>query len=376
MLVRTKRSNDAQVQKIEPQGLQGKIAERSIRWITNKTGLQYLFFPSTHKLIRHPWIKSADVIQLHNTHGNYFAQTALPKLSHSAPTVWTLHDMWSFTGHCSYSSDCNKWQTGCGKCPYPTVYPSVSLDTTALLWRLKKKLYQKSRLTVVSPSQWLANLAKSSPLLNQFEVHWIPNSVDTDVYSPIAKEVAREVLNIPADKFIIMFAVEKINDPRKGFPLLLEALHKIPDHQRKHMELLLLGQGGEMLNGLQPFPIHEMGPIFSEKMMAICYNSADVFILPTQQDNFPNGLLESMACGTPCISFKVGGVPEVIRHMETGYLAEYGSIDDLANGIQHLLNNPNMIGDWGRRSRNIALQEYTLAIQAHRYKELYLELVN
>src|SRR5574337_583559 len=144
----------------------------------------------------HDFFKKADVLNLHNLHGDFFNYLALPELAKSKPSVYTLHDMWSFTGHCGYSYDCGKWRTGCGGCPYPSSYPPITRDSTRLQWRLKKWVYNRSKLTIVTLSRWLTEQAKQS-MLNCFPIYYIPNGIDTDIYKPLDKELCRKMLNIP-----------------------------------------------------------------------------------------------------------------------------------------------------------------------------------
>lgn len=373
LLVRTRKTDQDTVAAIRGQGI-----EFAFRGLSRRTGFQDLYFPSTSRLSKHPWVQRADVLNLHNIHGHYFAFTALAHLSHQRPIVWTLHDMWSFTGHCSYSFDCLRWQTGCGKCPYRKTYPAIPIDTSALLWRAKQSVYRRARLTLVTPSRWLADLTRQSPLLNPFPVHCIPNSVDTDIFRPQDQQTVRSRLNLPIDAFLILFMAESLDDSRKGGDLLLAALQKlardVPPSHAPH--LITFGRGGDAWRSQSPFPVHALGMQNNEKEIAAIYTAANVFVLPTRQDNLPNGLLESLACGTPCISFNTGGIPDAIHHLETGYIARPGSVEDLSAGIQQFMNNPALAQQIRKQCRQFAEQNYTLAIQAQRYIDLYTSLIS
>jgi glycosyltransferase involved in cell wall biosynthesis len=339
ILVGRKSDDGDLVREISPRGSARWIVDKGVNSLSEFVGLQYLAIPSTRRLPREPWWQQAEVVNLHNTHGGYFDLTALPGLSRRKPLIWTLHDMWAFTGHCAYDMGCGRWPTGCGACPRLHDELALRWDTTALLWRLKKWIYARSQLTIVTPSRWLANLVRSSPLLDRFDVHCIPNSVDTGQYAPLDRALARQALALPQDLQLIMFS------------------------------------RGERWKKVSSVPAYDIGTVFHERMIALCYAAADVFVLPTLADNLPNVLLEGMACGTPCVSFDVGGVGEVVRHMQTGYLARPGDEDDLLRGIELLLVDDEIRRRLSANAREVALTEYALGVQAHRYAELYSETI-
>lgn len=376
LLVRTAKTNQDEISQITPSNNRG--IEFVFRGLSRRSSLQDLIFPSTYRLSKHPWIEQTDVINLHNIHGHYFAYPALSRLSKTQAIVWTLHDMWGFTGHCSYSFDCQRWQSGCGHCPYPDTYPAIQFDTSALLWRIKKAVFQQTKLTLVTPSLWLANLASQSPVLSHLPVKCIPNSVDTDIFYPMDKQAARAHLKLPYQAFLILFMAEALDEYRKGSDLLLATLKKLSHSSlaSQTLQMVTLGQGGETWRDQVPFPLHNLGRLDDESQIAAVYAAADVFLLPTRQDNLPNGLLESLACGTPCIAFNVGGVPEAISHLETGYLAEPESTEDLGAGIQRYLSDKNLCQENSVNCRKTAVQNYALEVQACRYIDLYTSLIN
>src|SRR5580765_817261 len=217
MVVGTKVTDDPDVRPIA-----GSLApiDRFFGRALGKLSLQYLFYPSSFWLLRHPWFREADVIQLYNTHGNYFAHTVLPLLGRHRPIVWRLSDMWPMTGHCTYSFDCERWQTGCGSCPILSDPPELYADRTAMLWRIKRWLYSHSNLSIVAPSNWIARLAEQSPLLGRFQTRVIPNGLDTDVFRPLPREEARRILQIDPAQRVILFSAQSLSDYRKGGALL------------------------------------------------------------------------------------------------------------------------------------------------------------
>ena len=184
--------------------LPGRILNRLVLELETITGLQYLIQPNRYRFLSHRFVQDADIIHLHNLHGNFFSFTILPLLSRIAPIVWTLHDTWPLTGHCSYNYDCDRWEKGCGRCPYLAEYPPIKVDTTALLWRLKERAYRRSEMRIAAPSRWLADMARRSPLLKPFEVHHIPYGIDTQVFQPLDRLSARQGLRVPPDAEVVM----------------------------------------------------------------------------------------------------------------------------------------------------------------------------
>lgn len=351
------------------------LDDLSKRILDNRLSLQYLFYPSSFSLVRHPWFKEADIVQLYVTHGGYFSHTALPMISRRRPVVWRLSDMWPMTGHCAHSFDCEGWKTGCGSCPIIADYPGLRRDTTATLWRIKNWSYTRSALTFVAPSKWIAGLAEQSPLIGRFPVHVIPTGVDTETFRPIPKEAARQVLGIEPSQKVVLFSAQYIQDRNKGGLILEEALEHLAVGASSDLMLLVVGGGAHKWNPKLPFEVKRLGYVFEETMMAAVYSAADVFVLPTMAETFPNGVLESMACGTPPVTFDVGGCPEAVRHMETGYVARYRDAVDLAAGIELLLTDDELRRRLSERARAVAESEYTMGLQASRFKHLYEEVL-
>ena len=168
--------------------------ENRLRYLNEALGLRHLNFISSFKIPQHSFYQQADILNFHNVHGGFFNYLSLPSLTQSKPCVWTLHDMWSFTGGCVYSYDCDRWKIGCGKCPYPDAI--VGTDATHWEWKLKDWVYSKSNLTIISPSRWLTQQAKQS-ILNKFDIHHIPYGINTNAYLPLETDNCRDILGIP-----------------------------------------------------------------------------------------------------------------------------------------------------------------------------------
>ncbi|NEO43476.1 MAG: glycosyltransferase [Moorea sp. SIO4A3] len=337
-------------------------------------GFNYLNLISSFDIPKHNFYKNANVINFHNLHTNYFNYLAIPSLTKEKPAVFTLHDMWSFTGHCAYSYDCDRWKIGCGKCPYPATYPAIKKDNTHLEWRLKNWVYSRSNITIVTPSNWLTKQAEQS-MLNRFPVHHIPYGIDTEAYQPLDTEQCRSLLGIPKNKKVLMFGADSLKDSRKGGDLLLKALSLLPKSLKAETVLLTMGSSGEGISEAVEIQTLNLGYVSSDRLKSIAFSAADLFIFPTRADNLPLVLQESMACGTPMVSFKVGGVPDLVRPGITGYLAAPEDTEDFSNGIVQLLEDEKVREEMSQNCREIAVEEYPLELQARRYIKLYSQVL-
>ena len=349
--------------------------EKVLWRITPRLGLNYIHRISSFAIPKHDWYQAADILNFHNLHTGYFNYLALPKLTATKPAIFTLHDMWSFTGHCAYSYDCNKWQTGCGRCPYLNTYPAIRRDATRSEWRLKDWVYSRSDLAIVTLSHWLTEQAKAS-MLNRFPIHHIPNGIDTEAYCPLDSELCRRALGLSLNKHVLLFSAASLIDPRKGGDLLREALTQLPTALKAETIVLTFGSGGEAIADTIGIETLSLGYISSDRLKAVAYSAADLFLFPTRADNLPLVLQESMACGTPMVSFRIGGVPDLVRPGITGYLAQPENAQDLAVGIEKLLSDRALREQMSQNCREIALREYPLNLQAERYISLYKEALN
>ncbi len=365
MLVGRKVTSDVHVRRLK-RNLLWRTLDRASGELLDRLSLQYVFYPSSFGVLGDAWFQGADVVQLHNLHGSYFSFTALPALSRRRPVVWQLHDQWGMTGHVAYSLDCERWRTGCGSCPYLGEYPRLGRDTTALLWRLKDAVYARSRLRLVVPSRWLAELVRASPLLGRFPVDHIPTGIDTVEFRPGPRDEARRRFGLPLDRPIVFFAAAELNERRKGLHLLAEALRRL-----ERPPLLVVAGNGIVASG---FEHRSLGTLSNESVLADAYRAADLFVVPTLADVLTQTAPESIACGTPCVSFDRGGVTDVVRHLETGYQARFGDVDDLARGIATLLADDGLRERLSGRCREVAERELSVELQVRRYVELYEEV--
>lgn len=351
------------------------LREKVITKASRKLGLNDITRFSTFDLPKKDFFKSASVLNFHNLHSDFFSYLALPKLTAQKPAVWTLHDMWSFTGHCAYSYGCDRWQTGCGHCPALGEEPQVSRDATHWEWQLKHRAYGRAHITIAAPSTWLTQQAKRSPLLSGFDIQHIPNGIDTQQYQPLDAQHCRSVLNIPPSKRVLMFAAQSLTNARKGGDLLFDALMALPTTFKDDTLLLTFGSGSDQKLNALGMETLSMGYVSSDRLKAILYSAADVFVFPTRADNLPLVLQESMACGTPMVSFDVGGVADLVRPGITGELAEAENTQALSAQIVKLLESDSQRADMRKRCREIAVSEYSIERQRDRYIEIYKRLV-
>ena len=313
---------------------QTRLEWQVLKRITERCGLNYIHLISSFRVVQHDFFRDANIVNFHNLHSGYFSYLSIPKLTQDKPGVLTLHDMWSFTGHCSYSFDCMRWETGCGECPYLDTYPRVERDSTALELKIKSWVYKHSNLTVVAPSSWLTRQARQS-ILNHFAIHHIPNGIDTSTYQPIDTELCRTVLNVPTNKFVLMTGADSLKDPRKGLDLLVRSLQGLPKSLKDESTLLSFGNNGEALANEVGIEGINLGYISSDRLKAVAYSAADLLVFTSRADNLPLILQESMACGTPMVAFNIGGVSDLVRPGITGYLAAPEDIGGLQARIIH-----------------------------------------
>jgi glycosyltransferase involved in cell wall biosynthesis len=347
------------------------IGERIFFKLTRRVLPNFTNILRTRKIFDLPVYRHADVVHFHNLHtGLFFNYLMIPRFTREKPVVFALHDMWAFTGHCSYSLDCERWRRNCGKCPYPEMYPAVQWDNTAIELWLKKRVYAKSRLTIVTPSRWLSDLARQS-ILGRFPVHTIPYGLDTKIYQPMDRAEARRRLGLPMDKTVLLFACAYLNEPRKGMDLLLQLLRHLPEEIKKNTVLYALGNGSEALQDLVGISTIRAGYVQKDEDKVCAYSAADVFIATTLADNLPLVLQESLACGTPMLATEVGGVSDVVRHGVTGFVAPPERVDELGRFLLELITNHGLRREMSVRCREVAVADYDLEKQAQKYRDVY-----
>lgn len=353
-----------------------KIIEKLFQQVTSRLGLNDVHRLSSFNLKQHQAYIDADIVHFHGTHG-FINYLALPTLIRDKPAVFTLQDMWAVTGHCGYSYSCDRWKIGCGHCPDLDIYPAVKRDGTRLEWWLKDLVYRHLNLTLICPSQWIANLAKQSPLTNRFPIHHIPYGIDTKILQPLDTQQCRSELGIPLDKKVLLFAAVNLSDKRKGGDLLVEALQNLPQSLKTETVLLVFGQETETKTIAETvgLPVFHLGYLNDDRSKAVAYSAADVFLFPTRADVFGLVSIESQACGTPVVSFKVGGVPDHVHPAITGYLAEPENAQDFRYGITQLLEHDEASRhQMSQQCRATTVEEYNSKLWTQRHIAMYHQL--
>jgi len=348
--------------------------------------LPFMFFHERDKSVRfafstanagtsikdEPLVQEADILHIHWTNSGFLSIADLKELVDTGkPIIWTLHDMWTFTGGCHYSGTCDYFKHECGNC-YFLKNPSPD-DISHSGWLRKAVMYSGNRnITFVACSAWLASVAQQSSLIKDFNITSIPNPIDTDVFKPMDKITMREEWGINPFAHVVLFGAANINDRRKGINYLVDALNRFNTHcpDANLVEVVIFGKNKHFDIKQIPFKVIELDIISLPEDLAQVYSLADVFVLPSVEDNLPNTVMEALACGTPVVAFNVGGIPEMVVHGENGYLAEFESAADLARGISQMLyiNNAKEIQ---ANARDKVLNDFNNAKVAQQYLDVY-----
>lgn len=313
-----------------------------------------------------------DIVNLHWV-ADLLDYRSLPGIAARHPMVWTFHDMNAFTGGCHYSGLCERFVQHCGSCPQLMTTTQDDDMTRRVIERKRHVLERvaRSRLTVVSPSEWLARETRRSALFRKFDVRVIPNGIDLEEFRPMPRAEARTRLNLPPDARIVLFVADLIADRRKGLRYLLKAvqqLEKIPG-----LLLVTLGRGEH--EAFKDHAVRHLGTLDDSEALRAAYSAADVFAIPSLQDNLPNTILESMACGTPVAGFAAGGVSEAVVSGETGILAPTGDAGALASALYRILLDQELQRRLATNARERVVREYGIELQARRYAALYEEMM-
>ena len=384
MLVRDRKTADDLVTSL-PQSWRLRanfLWERGVIWLANGLSRQNLFQVDianvgtdiTSMDVFH-W---ADVIHLHWVNQGFLSLQGLERIMAAGkPVVMTLHDQWYFTGICHYSGDCGKYQSQCSHCPM-LKGGGIGVDLARRVFDRKREIYNGKPLAFVGCSRWIADLARKSPLTQGHLVTHAANAIDTDVFTPMDQQEARMRHHLPTDKRLILFGAQRITDERKGFRYLKEACEHLVQQAPKlagKMGVVVLGGDAEAVQSALPLPVYTVGYLSSEREIASLYNAVDLFVTPSLQDNLPNTIVEAMSCGTPCVGFNVGGIPEMITHQADGYVARYQDSEDFARGIVWCLDE-SRLNSLRQQARRTAMATYAEPIAASRYMDIYRSLLS
>lgn len=388
ILVRHKLSSDEKVFRVVPENpvemdvnynslnlIQKNYIDKNRTDISNTIfNLPYPGYDLSHLSIVH----DADIINLHWI-ANYQSPHTIRKLIDlGKPVVWTLHDQWAFTGGCHYSAGCNNYKTNCSNCP------QLANDTNSIAYAiLRDKLdyFTGVNLTIVSPSKWLAECAKESKLFNEYRVETIPNSLETDYFTPLPKEEAKNKLGLSGDTITILFCAENGKVKRKGYNELVESLRVFSSSPKiqnllssNRIKLICFGQPNDNLFLLN-IPTIPLGYLESDEEIRNAFCAADIYVLPSIEDNLPNTMLESMSCGTPVIAFDTGGMRDMIVDGKTGMLVPFRDTKNMGKAILDLVLNREKREGIGKNCRTLIENNYSLEVQAKNYSKLFQDLL-
>jgi glycosyltransferase involved in cell wall biosynthesis len=383
MLVQTKKSSQNGIIELDTTWLQRKMSllrfvlERLWFWPYERSkAVRFQFNVGCfgRNIADNQAITASDIVHLHWVNFGFLSVNSLKQLfKTNKPVVWTLHDMWAFTGGCHHSGTCQNYQNTCGNCTQFLKKPSDA-DLSNQVWQHKKEAFESANLTVVTCSNWLGQRAKQSSLFKNIRVETIPNPIDVALFKPVSKSEARTKLGLDPSKNYILFAAMRVSAVGKGFSYFKETLAILHKQNLDNTELLIFGQSVGLESGNLPFKINALGYLDSPDKIALAYAAASLFVIPSLEENLPNTIMESLACGTPVVGFEVGGIPEMIDHQQNGYLAAYKSSESLATGINYVLQNADY-QQLCNNARQKVLDNYSESVVAQRYIDLYKSLI-
>lgn len=339
--------------------------ERFCIWVANGFSRKNLFAVSIANtgtdISKLPEVQTADIIHLHWINQGGLSLNNIAQLQAlGKPIVWTMHDMWPFTGICHHAKECKQYQSACRTCPKGAdCLASSTFDLKQKIWK---------NISFVGCSQWITSLAKQSALTVSSQVLVIPNPIDVNVYSPTHKEVARKQLGLSFDKKYVLFGAVNSTAIEKGLHYLLGA----DKYVQSDVQYLVVGQNGANVIEQLGHTGIDLGYVSDERQKALIFSAADVFVTPSLAENLPNMIMEAMACGTPCVGFEIGGIPEMIDHKKNGYVAKYKNAQDLAAGVDWVLTTKSNLGAAARKNVE---ETYSESVVANQYIELYQSLL-
>jgi glycosyltransferase involved in cell wall biosynthesis len=328
-------------------------------------------------VIHHPDVKAADIIHLHWINHSFLNPAHLVELAKlGKPVVWTFHDSNAFTGGCHVRYTCDHYQRECGNCPL--LKNESPEDQSHIIWKQKQAAYGQLNFDIIAPSSWMRKSVLVSGLLRDRAITQIPNTLETDLFKPMDRTLAKELAGFPEDKFIFLTGfMPSRKDLHKGTSYLLDSLELLKSRlgdQADEVELVVFGNRSTEDLPDFPFKTQFLGTIHDDTHLAQCYAAADAFLIPSLEDNLPYTVMESLACGTPVITFMTGGIPDMVEHQVNGYLAAYRSVEDFTNGMEWVLfhDSPEMLQQQARRT---VMEKFAEQIIAAKYLELYTQLI-
>lgn len=312
-----------------------------------------------------------DIVHLHWIAGGFVRIEDLTAIR--KPVVWTLHDMWAFTGGCHYDEGCGRYFLGCGVCP--VLGSKRRQDLSRWTFKRKETAFSKlHQLTVVGLSRWIGDCAEGSRLLGAKRVVRLPNPIDTQRYHRVDTQAARKLFKLPTDKKLVLFGAPKaMSDPRKGWRELRDCLSGL---NLSDIEFVLFGAGQPKSLPASHIHGHYIGRLNDDVSMATLYSACDVMVVPSRQENLSNVIMESLSCGTPVVAFRLGGNGDMVEHRTNGYLAEPFNTGDLAKGIEWVLEDRTRWQELSWNARQKAEHDFDSNQVATKYVDLYKRVLD
>lgn len=295
---------------------------------------EFSFTQAPYDITQDPNWAWADVVNLHWVN-EFVDAAALFTKSGPKPIVWTLHDMQAFTGGCHYAHHCNNHKNNCFPCPFLENSNNPQLAQKNLADKIKAFQKYQPKVWITTPSVWLSNVSKQSALFQNQPHFAIANGLNTSIYRAFDQAAARQILGLPTNKKIILGVSQSLQDTRKGFRHLMDAMRHLIHNE--NIILALVGKAKQPLDSRNSVQTIYLGSINDERMMAVAYNAADVVAIPSEEDNLPNVGIEALCCGTPVVGFNIGGIPDMVQHGQNGLLTTAISGEALSASIQSAL---------------------------------------
>ncbi len=344
---------------------------RICKFFENKFGWQHLFSPGFRSLdkIIDP---ETDVVHVHSLWGGggYADIGALPRLSRSFAMTLTLHEAWLMTGHCACPFGCQRWKSGCGKCPDLQRAPKLEHDGTRFNWWRKRLALRSTHVRITTVSAWLKKQVLNSPILAGKHVSVVHNGVDNSVFAPGDQQHARELLGLPPDAFVVLLAGQTIEGIKEGIAAkyAIKALNQLRDER---LHALLIGPSAALVGNQLSIAYTALPYQQQQSDMACCFQAADVSMVTSEYETFGMIAAESQACGTPVITFATGGLPEVVKHGVGGLVVPTGDVNGLIAGIKALLENTSMRNKMGEDGMTWVHEHFSNQMIAMRYISEY-----
>jgi glycosyltransferase involved in cell wall biosynthesis len=314
-----------------------------------------------------------DIVHLFWVNSGFLRIETLARLG--KPVVWTLHDMWPFTGGCHYDDGCGKFRQECGNCP--SLNSGRERDLSRFIFERKRKSWADLPIVVVATSRWIGDMARASALFRRYRIEIIPNGIDTNRYKPADKMLARDVYSLPRDKRLVLFsAFSASSDRRKGGHILNMAIkNMVKSEWGASTELIIVGASKPLNTPDFGMRVHYMGHMRDEISQVLLYSAVDVLVAPSMQENLSNAVMESLSCGTPVVAFDIGGMPDMIDHQMNGYLAKPFDPDDLAAGIVWAIEDKGRRDSLSLQARQSVVRKFAMETVSEQYLKLYQSLL-